>query len=127
MNVKFQNSLCTCAPTKIQGSGNYAWTKGSFEKLQNIPKLPDELLKMTSAKKTPTSTPRATPTATATDAPVDTTPATDDETHDLKALCACMTLDQIDNYDIWYKLGLVLKGAGAPQPLGRGQQAKRQI
>ena len=63
MDVKFQNSLCTCAPTKIEGYGKYIWTKGSCNKLQNVPKLPDELFKMITDKKAPV--PRA-PTATTT-------------------------------------------------------------
>ena len=29
MDVKFQNSLCTCAPTKIEGYGKYIWEAGS--------------------------------------------------------------------------------------------------
>ena len=37
MDVKFQNSLCTCAPTKIEGYGNYIWTPGSCEKMKTSP------------------------------------------------------------------------------------------
>ncbi len=43
MDVKFQNSLCTCAPTKIEGYGEYIWTAGSGAKLKNIPKPPEDL------------------------------------------------------------------------------------
>ena len=34
IDVKFQNSLCNCAPTKIEGYGKYIWTAGSVEKLK---------------------------------------------------------------------------------------------
>ena len=46
MDVKFKNGLCNCAPSKIEGYGKYTWTKGSAERLKNIPKLPDELFDM---------------------------------------------------------------------------------
>ncbi|MFM7978006.1 MAG: hypothetical protein ACKPKO_01710, partial [Candidatus Fonsibacter sp.] len=39
MDVKFENGLCNCQPSKIEGYGKYAWTKGSAERLKNIPKL----------------------------------------------------------------------------------------
>ncbi len=41
MDVKFENGLCNCAPSKIEGYGKYTWTPGSSERLKNIPKLPD--------------------------------------------------------------------------------------
>ena len=53
MDVKFQNDLCTCAPTKIEGYGKYIWEYGSGKKLLNIPRLPDKLFKMISAKRSP--------------------------------------------------------------------------
>ncbi|MFM7981304.1 MAG: hypothetical protein ACKPKO_18510, partial [Candidatus Fonsibacter sp.] len=43
MDVKFKNGLCNCAPSKIKDYGKYAWTKGSSERLNNIPKLPDKV------------------------------------------------------------------------------------
>ena len=46
MDVKFENGLCNCAPSKIEGYGKYTWTKGSADKLKNIPRLPDELFEM---------------------------------------------------------------------------------
>ena len=48
MDVKFKNSLCNCAPTKIEGYGAYKWVKPG--RLRNIPKLPDELFEMISNK-----------------------------------------------------------------------------
>ena len=61
MDVKFDNGLCNCAPSKIEGYGKYAWTKGSAERLKNIPKLPDELFEMIKKAPQPT-TPAATTT-----------------------------------------------------------------
>ena len=40
-DVKFKNSLCNCAPSKIENHGEYKWVNPS--KLRSIPKLPDEL------------------------------------------------------------------------------------
>ena len=40
MDVKFQNSLCNCAPTKIEGYGKYIWTAGSGDKLKTSPNSP---------------------------------------------------------------------------------------
>ncbi|MFM7985723.1 MAG: bifunctional DNA primase/polymerase [Candidatus Fonsibacter sp.] len=45
-DVKFNNGLCNCAPSKIEGYGKYDWTKGASERLKNIPKLPGELAEM---------------------------------------------------------------------------------
>ena len=44
MDVKFQNSLCTCAPTKIEGYGKYIWTKGSCSKCAKHPQTPRRAL-----------------------------------------------------------------------------------
>jgi hypothetical protein len=46
MDVKFKKQICNCAPSKIEGYGKYIWTAGSLDKLQNIPRLPDELFKL---------------------------------------------------------------------------------
>ncbi|MFM7980518.1 MAG: hypothetical protein ACKPKO_14495, partial [Candidatus Fonsibacter sp.] len=60
MDVKFDNSLCNCSPSKIEGYGNYTWSEGSVERLKNIPKLPDELFEMIISKPaTPPTTTRA--------------------------------------------------------------------
>ena len=50
MDVKFQNSLCNCAPTKIEGYGKYIWTAGSGDKLKNIPQLPKDLFELIAGK-----------------------------------------------------------------------------
>ena len=42
MDVKFKNSLCNCAPTKIEGFGRYQW-EPELSRLQNIPDLPKVL------------------------------------------------------------------------------------
>ncbi|MFM7982604.1 MAG: hypothetical protein ACKPKO_25105 [Candidatus Fonsibacter sp.] len=63
MDVKFNNGLCNCAPSKIEGNGNYTWTPGSSERLKSIPKLPDELFEMIKVAPQPT-TPAVTTTTT---------------------------------------------------------------
>ena len=95
MDVKFTRSLCTCAPTKIEGYGPYRWKSASA--LLDIPKLPDELFQMISSpvRTAPTRTPRATTATTATpsEAPTATTAtpseaptaATEEEIQDLRA------------------------------------------
>ena len=117
MDVKFKNQICNCAPSEIEGYGRYAWTKGSYEKLKNIPRLPDELFEMIRGPgKTATKTPRA--TATATEEPViETPPASKNQLDDFRALCSCLSLAQIDNYDTWIKFGMILKRIGAPLSL----------
>ena len=75
MDVKFKSGVCNCAPSNIEGYGKYTWTKGSAEKLRDIPKLPRELFEMI-ATPPPTTTPTTTiapraalaPTATPTTA-----------------------------------------------------------
>ena len=117
MDAKFKNQICNCSPSKIEGYGRYAWTKGSYEKLKNIPRLPDELFEMIRGPgKTATKTPRA--TATATEEPViETPPASKNQLDDFRALCSCLSLAQIDNYDTWIKIGMILKSIGAPLSL----------
>ncbi|MFM7985776.1 MAG: hypothetical protein ACKPKO_41325, partial [Candidatus Fonsibacter sp.] len=63
MDVKFKNGLCNCAPSKIEGYGRYARTKGAAERFKNIPKLPDELFEMIKVAPKPT-TPAVTTTTT---------------------------------------------------------------
>ena len=119
MDVKFKNQLCNCAPSEIEGYGAYAWTKGSYDKLKNIPKLPDELFDMINgpAKARPTRTPRTTPatTATATATPAPTANKT--QIDDFRALCACLSASQLDNYETWIKIGMILNSVGAPLSL----------
>ena len=115
MDVKFTRSLCTCAPTKIEGYGPYRWKSASA--LLDIPKLPDELFQMISSpvRPAPTRTPRTTAPATAT--PSEAPTATEEEMQDLRDLCDCMTTDQINDYGMWLRLGMVLKRSGAPVSL----------
>ncbi|MFM7990089.1 MAG: hypothetical protein ACKPKO_63320, partial [Candidatus Fonsibacter sp.] len=46
MDVKFENGLCNCAPSKIEGYGSYTWSAGFIDRLKKIPKLPNELFAM---------------------------------------------------------------------------------
>ncbi|MFM7985654.1 MAG: hypothetical protein ACKPKO_40715, partial [Candidatus Fonsibacter sp.] len=64
MDVKFKNSLCNCAPSKIEGYGKYAWAKGAAERFKNIPKLPDELFELIKVAPQPTPTPTVTTATT---------------------------------------------------------------
>ena len=120
MDVKFKNGLCNCAPSSIEGYGKYAWTKGSGERLKNIPKLPGELFEMIKLALSPTPTPTtanaprvapATPTATA------PTTLTTKDLEDIRALCCCLSSAQLDNYATWIRVGMILKKLGAPLSL----------
>ncbi|MFM7988739.1 MAG: hypothetical protein ACKPKO_56440, partial [Candidatus Fonsibacter sp.] len=66
MDVKFNNGLCNCAPSNIEGYGKYAWTDGSAARLRDIPHLPDEFFEM--IKVAPQPTPTTTTTITTTKA-----------------------------------------------------------
>ena len=116
MDVKFKNSLCNCAPTKIEGYGTYKWVKPG--RLRNIPKLPDELFDMI-RNRPREHTPRGAEARVAT-GPSDIpetpsrTDASDAELHDLRALCACLSVQQLDDYATWIRIGMVLKKLGAP-------------
>ena len=122
MDVKFDNGLCNCAPSKIEGYGKYTWTKGSAERLKNIPKLPDELFEMIKVAPQPT-TPAVTTTTIRRTAPAPstttttTTTATAEELQDIKALCCCLSISQLDNYSTWLRVGMILKKLGAPLSL----------
>ncbi|MFM7988057.1 MAG: hypothetical protein ACKPKO_52960, partial [Candidatus Fonsibacter sp.] len=48
-------------PSKIEGYGRYAWTKGAAERFQNIPKLPDELFEMIKVARNPRRPPEQPP------------------------------------------------------------------
>ena len=119
MDVKFQNSLCKCAPAKIEGYGKYAWTKGSWEKLKNIPQLPKDLFELiTSKAKSPATTPSTrTPASTPPETPPETPRAGTKQVQDFRSLCSCLSLSQLDNYDSWVRVGMILKSVGAPLSL----------
>ena len=121
MDVKFENGLCNCAPSMIEGYGKYVWTKGSIEKLKNIPRLPDELFEMikkaTPQPTTTVETIRRTAPASSTTTTTTTNPATAEELHDIKALCECLSVSQMDNYSTWLRVGMILKKLGAPLSL----------
>ncbi|MFM7979550.1 MAG: hypothetical protein ACKPKO_09565 [Candidatus Fonsibacter sp.] len=82
----------------------------------NIPQLPDELFEIIKVSPQPTPTPTATtraPTiAPATQATGPST-ATAKELQDIKALCCCLSISQLDNYDTWLRVGMILKKPGA--------------
>jgi hypothetical protein len=127
MDVKFKNSLCNCAPSKIAGYGEYKWTNPS--KLRAIPQLPDDIYNLITSNATASSESsacqrqetraRAThPVAPATQTVVPATqpvaPATEHMQSDIRALCECLNISQIDNYQTWVRLGMILKNLGMP-------------
>ena len=69
---------------------------------------------MISAKNTPPPTTH-TPAAEQTD--IETPPASKNQLDDFRALCSCLSLAQVDNYETWIKIGMVLKSIGAPLSL----------
>ncbi|MFM7982367.1 MAG: PriCT-2 domain-containing protein, partial [Candidatus Fonsibacter sp.] len=121
-------AVCATAPdSNIEGYGKYAWTKRSSARLKNIPKLPDELFDM--IKVAPQQTPTTTTTTTKTNpmiAPATTTTgtATTKELQDIKALCCCLSISQLDNYSTWIRVGMILEKLGAPLSLC-GELSKR--
>ena len=114
MDVKFKNGLCNCAPGKIEGYGEYKWVNPS--KLLDIPQLPKELFELIRKKAAPKQV-----TTTLPKAPTSETKkpckATENELQDMKALCSCLSITQLDDYATWRKLGMVLKRLGAPMIL----------
>jgi hypothetical protein len=113
MDVKFKSQICNCAPSEIEGCGRYAWTKGSYDKLIHIPRLPDELFDMIrepTKKQTPAPT-RTTPATTAPAIPAKT------QIHDFRALFSCLSTAQLDSYDTWIKIGMILNSVGSPLSL----------
>ena len=128
VDVKFKNQLCNCWPSKIPGYGEYGWVKGSFEKLKNIPQLPKELFELikqpskkspatTPSTRTPASTPTRTPASTPTTSPPESPRAGSKQLQDFRSLCSCLSLAQLDNYDAWVRIGMILKSVGAPLSL----------
>jgi len=74
--------------------------------------------------------PQPTPTTTTTTttrnprvAPAPSTPTTGpstasaNELQDIKALCCCLSISQLDNYSTWLRVGMILKKLGAPLSL----------
>ena len=118
MDVKFKNSLCNCAPSKIEGYGAYRWVRAA--RLREIPKLPDELFEMITHRATPPSTPAISPVITPrteTASEQEPTTATDKQLQDIKDLCSCLSIAQLDDYSTWIRIGMILKKLGAPLSL----------
>ncbi|MFM7988591.1 MAG: PriCT-2 domain-containing protein [Candidatus Fonsibacter sp.] len=43
-----------------------------------------------------------------------TATATAEELHDIRALCSCLSISQLDDYSTWLRVGMILKKLGAP-------------
>ena len=116
MDVKFRNSLCNCAPTKIEGYGSYRWVKTS--RLRDIPRLPEELFQMIRTRprlEKPTQNPES-PLGNLEKAPLEGVVG-EHEISDLRALCACLSVGQLDDYSTWIRVGMILKACKAPLSL----------
>ena len=46
-----------------------------------------------------------------------TNPATAEGLQDIKSLCCCLSISQVDNYPTWLRVGMILKTIGAPLSL----------
>ena len=117
MDVKFKNGLCNCAPSSIKGYGDYKWVNPF--KLLDIPKLPDHIYEMIKSKPIPKAMPL---TAAAAGLPAvvsegEAPAATEKQMEDIRLLCSCITVAQLDNWKTWSELGLILKKLGAPMSL----------
>jgi hypothetical protein len=122
MDVKFKNSLCNCAPSKIEGYGEYKWVNPS--KLRAIPRLPDDVYHLITSDARAASTvgsasasPRQCPVRPPASPPATTAaaaPATEHMQADIRALCECLNMGQLDNYQSWVRLGMILKNLGMP-------------
>jgi len=116
-DVRFKNSLCNCAPTKIEGYGEYRWV--NISKLSNIPKLPTELYEVIRNRREPPA-PSVAPTRTPTTEPtstIETPTPTREQSDDMRALCSCLSIAQLDDYKFWIDLGLRMKKLGFPMSL----------
>ena len=122
MDVKFQNSLCNCAPSKIEGYGEHKWVNPS--KLRAIPRLPDDVYHLITSDARAASTvgsasasPRQCPARSPASLPPTTDAvalATEHMQSDIRALCKCLNTGQLDNYQSWVRLGMILKNLGMP-------------
>ncbi|MFM7982710.1 MAG: PriCT-2 domain-containing protein, partial [Candidatus Fonsibacter sp.] len=100
-------------------TANTLGPKGSAERFKNIPKLPDELFKMIKVAPQPTTPSVATTTTirrtvATTSATATTATAAAEELQDIKALCRCLSISQLDDYSMWLRVGMILKKLGAP-------------
>ena len=85
-------------------------------KLLDIPKLPDHIYEMIKSKPIPKAMPL---TAAAVGLPAvvsvgEAPAATEKQMEDIRLLCSCITVAQLDNWKTWSELGLILKKLGAP-------------
>ena len=117
MDVKWKYSLCNCAPSKIKGYGEYKWVNPT--KLREIPRLPDDVFNMITSNATTAAARPSVPSrpGTTTNSTVTTTTvatATTSMQEDVRALCNCLNMTQLDNYQTWVRLGMILKNLGMP-------------
>ena len=58
--------------------------------------------------------------------PIETPPASKNQLDDFRALCSCLPVARIDNYETWIKIGMTLKIIGAPLKLLRRREQQKQ-
>ncbi|MFM7986988.1 MAG: PriCT-2 domain-containing protein, partial [Candidatus Fonsibacter sp.] len=66
---------------------------------------------------TPTTTTTTTKAPTIAPATATTGTATAKELQDIKVVCCCLSISQLDNYATWLRVGMILKKLGAPLSL----------
>jgi len=94
MDVKCKNGLCNCAPSSIEGYGDYKWVNPF--KLLDIPKLPDAIFDMIKSKPIPKTSP-TTGNVGSTAACTEPSTATGKELEDIRLLCSCMSVAPLEN------------------------------
>jgi hypothetical protein len=112
-DVKFKNSLCNCAPSKIENHGAYKWVNPS--KLRSIPKLPDELFNLIKNHERTTTIPNV--LSPMKNDKVEIPTCTEEDHKDFRSLTACLSINRLNNYQEWINLGICLKTIGAPMSI----------
>jgi len=113
MDVKFKNSLCNCQPSKIDDYGKYEWDDPY--KLLDIPKLPDDLFELIRTPPPPPPSPSCSEGFRSCVSEEVEEPTAD--LKDIRSLCTCLSVAQLDDYATWIRLGMILKKLGAPLTL----------
>ncbi|MFM7978007.1 MAG: hypothetical protein ACKPKO_01715, partial [Candidatus Fonsibacter sp.] len=75
------------------------------------------MIKVAPQPTTPTVTTTTIRRTVATTPTTTTATATAKEVQDIKALCCCLSISDLDNYSTWLRVGMILKKLGAPLSL----------
>ena len=85
--------------------------------LPDIPKLPDDLYELIRTAPTPKNERQPTIESEKSNESEKKEEDCKTDLKDLKALCCCLSIAQLDDYAAWIRLGLILKKIGAPLSL----------